>query len=255
MKLYGFPPSPNTWKVRAVAAHLGIPLELEFVDLTKGGSHTPDYLALNPDRPHADAGRRRFQALGIDRDHAVPRRARSRTRSGRTTPAPAPTSCAGRAGTLAHWSKEGFEPLVFNRLVKKLMNLGAPDEAAVAKGLECFQQGHQGARRASGEAALSRRQGVDAGGFLGRRTVVLHQGGRFAGRALSARAGVVRPRLGAAVLARNGAAARRRGGVIKSSSRGERAAPAALFHERSAGRRSAEPCRQRGVAPGSCIPL
>ena len=27
MKLYGFPPSPNTWKVRAVAAHLGIPLE------------------------------------------------------------------------------------------------------------------------------------------------------------------------------------------------------------------------------------
>ena len=23
MKLYGFPPSPNTWKVRALAAHLG----------------------------------------------------------------------------------------------------------------------------------------------------------------------------------------------------------------------------------------
>ena len=41
MKLYGFPPSPNTWKVRAVAAHLGIPLEMEFVDLTKGGSRTP----------------------------------------------------------------------------------------------------------------------------------------------------------------------------------------------------------------------
>ena len=35
MKLVGFPPSPNTWKVRAVAAHLGIPLEFEFVDLTK----------------------------------------------------------------------------------------------------------------------------------------------------------------------------------------------------------------------------
>ena len=48
MKLYGFPPSPNTWKVRAVAAHLRTPLELEFVDLAKGGSHTPAYLALNP---------------------------------------------------------------------------------------------------------------------------------------------------------------------------------------------------------------
>ena len=42
MKLYGFPPSPNTRKVQAVAAHLGIPLEFEFVDITKGKSHTPD---------------------------------------------------------------------------------------------------------------------------------------------------------------------------------------------------------------------
>ena len=48
MKLYGFPPSPNTWKVRALAAHLGISLDLEFVDLTKGASHTPAYLAINP---------------------------------------------------------------------------------------------------------------------------------------------------------------------------------------------------------------
>ena len=48
MKLVGFPPSPNTWKVRAVAAHLGIPLENEFVDLTKGQQRSPAYLALNP---------------------------------------------------------------------------------------------------------------------------------------------------------------------------------------------------------------
>src|ERR1700680_4490239 len=46
MKLYGFPPSPNTWKVRAVAAQLGLPLDLEFVDLTK--PRAPAYLALNP---------------------------------------------------------------------------------------------------------------------------------------------------------------------------------------------------------------
>ena len=41
---------------------------------------------------------------------------------------------------LAHWSKEGCEPLLFQRLVKKLLNLGPPDEAAVAKGLECFNK-------------------------------------------------------------------------------------------------------------------
>ena len=48
MKLYGFPPSPNTWKVRALAAHLGVPLELEFVDLSKGAQYMPAYLALSP---------------------------------------------------------------------------------------------------------------------------------------------------------------------------------------------------------------
>src|SRR2546423_6672252 len=46
MKLYGFPPSPNTWKVRALAAHLNLPLGLEIVDLTK--PRTPEYLAINP---------------------------------------------------------------------------------------------------------------------------------------------------------------------------------------------------------------
>ena len=30
MKLYGFTPSPNTWMVRAVAAHLGIALDMEY---------------------------------------------------------------------------------------------------------------------------------------------------------------------------------------------------------------------------------
>ena len=48
MKLYGFPPSPNTRKVQAVAAQLDMPLEFEFVDLTKGRSRTPEFLNLNP---------------------------------------------------------------------------------------------------------------------------------------------------------------------------------------------------------------
>ena len=48
MKLYGFPPSPRTWAVRAVAAQLGIPVEFEFVDLTKGQQHAAEYRALNP---------------------------------------------------------------------------------------------------------------------------------------------------------------------------------------------------------------
>ncbi len=73
MKLYGFPPSPNTWKVRAVAAHLGLPLDLEFVDLDQGAIAHAGLSGAQPDRPHAGAGRRRLQAVGVDRDHAVPR--------------------------------------------------------------------------------------------------------------------------------------------------------------------------------------
>ena len=48
MKLYGFAGSPRTWKVRALAAHLGIPLEYENLDAAKGDNRTPKYLALNP---------------------------------------------------------------------------------------------------------------------------------------------------------------------------------------------------------------
>jgi glutathione S-transferase len=48
MKLYGFPPSPNTRKVQAVAAHLDIPLELEFVNLAKGEARTAEFLLINP---------------------------------------------------------------------------------------------------------------------------------------------------------------------------------------------------------------
>ena len=139
MKLYGFPPSPNTWKVRAVAAHLGIPLELEFVDLAKGASRTPDYLAINPTgrTPTLIDGDLKLwestaimQYLASQKPNSLwPDNARARADIARW-----------QSWQLAHWSKEGCEPLIFNRLVKKLLNLGAPDEAAVAKGNESFHK-------------------------------------------------------------------------------------------------------------------
>ena len=139
MKLYSFPPSPNTWKVRAVAAYLGIPLEVEFVDLTKGASHSPDYLAINPTgrTPALVDGDFKLwestaimQYLASQKPNSLwPDNARARADIARW-----------QSWQLAHWSKEGCEPLIFNRLVKKLLGLGAPDEAAVAKGLESFNK-------------------------------------------------------------------------------------------------------------------
>ena len=81
-----------------VAAHLGIPLELEFVDLSKGAQHTPDYLALNPTGRTptlVDGDFKLWESTAIMQYIA----SKSRIRSGRTTRAPAPTSRAGNAGS------------------------------------------------------------------------------------------------------------------------------------------------------------
>jgi glutathione S-transferase len=138
MKLYGFPPSPNTWKVRAVAAHLGIPLELEFVDLAKGASHTPEYLALNPTGRTptlVDGDLKLWESTAI-MHYLAGQKANTLFPSGPIRADILRWQCWG----LVHWSKEGCEPLLFQRLVKKIMNLGPPDEAVVAKGLECFNK-------------------------------------------------------------------------------------------------------------------
>jgi glutathione S-transferase len=137
MKLYGFPPSPNTWKVRAVAAHLRVPLELEFIDLTK--PRTPDYLAINP------TGRTPTLVDGdftLSESNAIMQYLASRTSNSLW-----PDNVRTRADIvrwqswqLAHWSADACLPLIFQRLVKKFLNLGAPDEAVVAKATECFNR-------------------------------------------------------------------------------------------------------------------
>ena len=48
MKLYNSNFSPNALRVRAVAAELGIPLDIVEVDLRKGENKTASYLAINP---------------------------------------------------------------------------------------------------------------------------------------------------------------------------------------------------------------
>jgi glutathione S-transferase len=137
MKLYGFPPSPNTWKVRAVAAQLGIPLEFELVDLTKPRSAA--YLALNP------TGR---TPTLVDGDFILwESSAIMQNLAGRSANSLWPDNARTRADItrwqcwqLAHWSAEACQPLTFQRFVKKVLNLGPPDAAAVAKATEAFNR-------------------------------------------------------------------------------------------------------------------
>ena len=139
MKLYGFPPSPNTWKVRAVAAHLGVPLDFELVDLSKGEQQKPEFLAINPTGRTpvlVDGDFRLWESTAImqylaDRapNRLWPADARSRADIARWG-----------SWVLAHWGKEACQPLIFERLVKKFLNMGAPDAAVVAKATDAFNR-------------------------------------------------------------------------------------------------------------------
>ena len=137
MKLYGFPPSPNTWKVRAVAAHLGIPLEMQFVDLTK--PRAAEYLALSPTgrTPTLVDGDFKLTESNAILQYIASQKPNSLWPNDARTRA---DIMRWQSWSLAHWSKEGCEPLIFNRLVKKLLNLGPPDEAEVAKGTAAFHK-------------------------------------------------------------------------------------------------------------------
>lgn len=48
MRLYNVSYSGNSYKVRLLLAHLGVPCEIVEVDILKGASRTPDFLRINP---------------------------------------------------------------------------------------------------------------------------------------------------------------------------------------------------------------
>ena len=139
MKLHGFPFSPNTWKVRALAAHLDIPLEFELVDLAKGDQRNPAYLALNPTGRTPTLVDGKFtlwesEAIlqylaGLRPTSLWPEGARARADIMRW-----------QSWRLAHWGKDACEPLVFERVVKRFLDLGPPDEAAVAVATAAFER-------------------------------------------------------------------------------------------------------------------
>jgi glutathione S-transferase len=136
MKLYCFQPSPNTWKVRAFAHQIGLPLELEIVDLTKGAQKKPEYLALNPTgrTPTLVDGDLKLwessaimQYLGSQKKTLLwPDDAKSRADIMRW-----------QSWHLQHWSR-GTTTFVFENLVKGILKIGPPDEKALAQAADLF---------------------------------------------------------------------------------------------------------------------
>ena len=195
-----------------------MPLELEFVDLSKGAQYAPAYLALNP------TGR---TPTLVDGDFKLwESNAILQYLAGKSANSLWPNDARNRADIarwqfwqLAHWGAEACQPLTFQRLVKKFLNLGPPDEAAVAKATEAFNKEAKMLDAHLAKQPYLVGNDADDRRLRGRGAAALCQGGGNAARPLCQPARLVRSRRGAAVLERDRAAIARRGGVSFTSPR------------------------------------
>jgi glutathione S-transferase len=137
MKLYQLPFSPACQKVVAVAHEVGMHLELAAVEIFKGEARSPAMLAKNPNGK-----------LPILEDgdfvlwESTAMLAYIATKAGRTDLAPTTPRERADVDRWTSWEGAHFGPAIrkvaFERIVKKLAGLGAPDEAAVKAGIEEF---------------------------------------------------------------------------------------------------------------------
>lgn len=140
IELYVFPPSPRSFKVMAIANHLGLDWTPRFVDLTKGDQKAPQYMALNPNMraPTLKDGDYvlwesnaigQYLALKRPENGLLPNDERGRLDVTRW-----------QFWDLAHWDP-ACATLIFEYLVKPyVIKAGEPDPAAVAKGTEMFHR-------------------------------------------------------------------------------------------------------------------
>lgn len=137
MKLYCFPLSPNTRKVLAVVHALALDVELVVVDLLKGEQMNVDFIRLNPNHktPTLQDG-----DFVLWESNAIMQYLASQKPRNTLWPAdPKAQADISRwqCWQLAHWGA-ACETLIFERMLKALLNLGEPDTAEIKKGEERF---------------------------------------------------------------------------------------------------------------------
>ena len=137
MKLYQHPFSPNCQKVVALAHEVGTPLELAPVEIFKGESRAPAMLAKNPNGK---------VPILEDGDFVLWESRAMLTyiaaKAGRVDLAPTTPRERAEVDRWTAWQGAHFGPAIrkvaFERIVKKLVGRGAPDEAVVKAGMEEF---------------------------------------------------------------------------------------------------------------------
>lgn len=137
MKLYGFPPSPNTRKLQALALELGIEIEFQLVDLAAGEQKRAQYLALSP------AGRTPTLVDGdfvLTESNAIMQYLAEKTGDTPLWPRDAKWRAlvnSWMCWQLDHWNR-ACNVLIFENLIKKIMRIGEPDSAEVKRGEALF---------------------------------------------------------------------------------------------------------------------
>lgn len=138
MRLHIFTPSSRALGVVALKNHLAIDCELVSVDLSRGDHRTPEYLAVNPNHKVPsleDDGFQLWEANAI-----LFYLAAKAPESGLW-----PAEVRGQADVLrwlawesAHWDAESCGMVTFEKNSKRVLGLGEPDPAFIARGEQNF---------------------------------------------------------------------------------------------------------------------
>jgi len=139
MKLFYLPLSPNNYHVAALADHLGLEVEKIQVDPFKGETRTPEYLKMNPNGK---------TPTFLDGDFALWESNAIMIYLAQKKPGNKlwPEDPRARVDIIrwlswrnAHWMP-ATGGLLWEKVVKKLANLGDPDPAEIQKGEENTQR-------------------------------------------------------------------------------------------------------------------
>lgn len=139
MKLYHFPISPNSRRVVAVIHHLGLECELIALDLSKGEHLTPEFISLNPNHmipTLVDGDTVLWESNAIMQYLCA--------KVGDDSLWPKDPKKQAEVTRWQFWQAAHFgsacSVFIYERLVKKFLNIGEPNLAEIAKGEERFHR-------------------------------------------------------------------------------------------------------------------
>jgi len=135
LKLHAFPLSPRSFKVLAVANHLGLEYDLVFCDLTKGEQRRPEFGAINPNHkvPALEDGDLKLW----ESNAMIQYLASLKPERGLL---PTDERARAQVAQWMFWESTTWDPaiaiLAFERGVKAILGLGAPDPVEIEKGTQ-----------------------------------------------------------------------------------------------------------------------